>query len=105
MTGQADIVAGAPSVVASAGPGNSQPEMLGEVPRASFHPNSTSVEAGFFTWEIATGEVICDPVTYQMHGLPLDQPATMEQFLSRVPPSDLAQVLRAIEQKAGTSPP
>lgn len=77
---------------------DSLPEMLDEGHRASFHPNTTTVDAGFFTWEIESGEVICDPVTFRMHGLPEDGPATMDHFLSRVPPSDLAQLLQVMEQ-------
>jgi serine phosphatase RsbU (regulator of sigma subunit) len=62
-----------------------------------FRPKSTSVDAGFFTWDIATGEVMCDPVTFQMHGLPPDAAATIDTFLSRVPESDLPQLLEAME--------
>ncbi len=60
--------------------------------QASFRPLSSSVDVGFFAWEIATGEVICDPVTYRMHGMAEQQVGTMDAFLARVPEEDLAQV-------------
>lgn len=60
--------------------------------RSCFEPNATSVDAGFFTWEIASGDVVADPVTYQMHGLPETASSTMSAFLSRVPESDLERV-------------
>lgn len=65
---------------------------------AGFHPNSTSVDAGFFTWDIASGTVIGDPIVYRMHGLPDDTSASMESFLSKVPPAELPQVRRAMER-------
>lgn len=103
MTRPADIVAPAFQSTAAESADGRQPDALDDGLRASFHPNSTSVEAGFFTWDITSGEVVCDPVAYRMHGLPEDRPATMDQFLSRVPESDMAQVLRAMEQMVASS--
>jgi hypothetical protein len=67
-------------------------------PMMVFQPNATSVNAGFFSWEVATGQVVCDPVTYQMHGLPADSSATIDTFLARVPPDDLPGVVEAMEK-------
>jgi serine phosphatase RsbU (regulator of sigma subunit) len=64
----------------------------------SFRPKSISVDVGFFNWDIATGEVVCDPVTFRMHGMPELQSASMDQFLARVPASDLPQVRAAMER-------
>lgn len=66
--------------------------MLSEGPDAFFLPHSSPVETGFFTWEIAAGQVICDSVTCRMHGLPENTSATMDAFLSNVPDSELASV-------------
>ncbi|HUZ25595.1 MAG TPA: SpoIIE family protein phosphatase [Streptosporangiaceae bacterium] len=74
------------------------PEPLTDWPLMVFQPNATSVEAGFFTWEVATGEVICDPGTYRMHGLPEATSASMDAFLSRVPESDLPDVVEAMKR-------
>jgi serine phosphatase RsbU (regulator of sigma subunit) len=66
-------------------------------PRPPFRPSSTSVDAGFFTWDIGSGEVVCDPVTYRMHGLPEDPAATIDTFLSTVPDTDLPQLRQAMD--------
>ncbi len=71
-------------------------DIVADVALTVFHPSATSVEAGFFTWDITSGEVICDPVTFRMHGL-ADRPiATMDALLARVPQSDLTQVQQAL---------
>ena len=61
-----------------------------------FRPGVTSVSAGFFSWDMIANEVVCEPGTYALHGLPEDGPATMETFLSRVPEEDLADVMAAL---------
>lgn len=101
MTQPGDVVTEAPPAddPVQKGP----PNILRDRARTSFHPSSTSVDAGFFTWDISSGEVVCDPVTYRMHGLPEDSSATMETFLSRVPESDLSQLLEAIERMVAAS--
>jgi serine phosphatase RsbU (regulator of sigma subunit) len=71
-------------------------DIVADVALTVFHPNATSVEAGFFTWDIDSGEVICDPVTFRMHGLKDHIVASMDTFLARVPDSDLAQVREAM---------
>jgi PAS domain-containing protein len=74
------------------------PEPSADWPTVVFQPNATSVDAGFFSWEVATGEVTCDPVTYRLHGLPEDASANMDGFLSRVPESDLPHVIEAMQR-------
>lgn len=80
-------------------------DIVADVALTVFHPSATSVEAGFFTWDIASGEVICDPVTFRMHGLEDHLVASMDSLLARVPDSDLAQVraaMAAMIASAGT---
>ena len=81
----------APQVTAprAAGPGR---------PAAAFQPKVTSVNAGFVTWDMATNEVVCEPGTYALHGLPENSPATMQAFLARVPEEDLPGILAAMRQ-------
>jgi Stage II sporulation protein E (SpoIIE)/PAS fold len=76
--------------------GHDAKDIVADVALTVFHPSATSVEAGFFTWDIASGEVICDPVTFQMHGLEDHLVASMDALLARVPDSDLAQVRAAM---------
>jgi PAS domain S-box-containing protein len=77
--------------------GQPSTDIVADVALTVFHPSATSVEAGFFTWDISTGEVICDPVTFRMHGLSDGLTATMDTFLAQVPDSDLAQVREAMQ--------
>ena len=67
-------------------------------PAAAFQPKVTSVNAGFVTWDMATNEVVCEPGTYALHGLPENGPATMQAFLARVPEEDLPGVVAAMRQ-------
>ncbi len=64
----------------------------------TFRPKSISVDVGFFTWNIGTWQVIADPIVFRMHGLPEQDSASMDDFLSRVPPSDLPDVRTAMER-------
>src|SRR5580658_1203981 len=80
-------------------------DIVADVALTVFHPSATIVDAGFFAWDIGSGEVICDPVTFKMHGLSDRLVATMDSFLSRVPEDDLLQVqeaIRAMTASAGT---
>ncbi len=80
-------------------------DSLGNVALTGFQPNATNVDAGFFTWEITTGEVSGDPATFRLHGLPEQESAPMAAFLSRVPEPDMAAVTQALERmitKCGT---
>jgi serine phosphatase RsbU (regulator of sigma subunit) len=65
-------------------------------------PNATRVDAGFFGWDVATGQVVCEPNTYRLHGLPVDGSATMDTFLSRVPAGDRDHVAEALRQMMGS---
>lgn len=76
--------------------GDGAAHMLSEGVGAFFLPHSSPVETGFFTWEIASGQVICDSVTYRMHGLPENASATMDMFLAKVPDSELPSVRAAM---------
>jgi PAS domain S-box-containing protein len=80
-------------------------DIVADVALTVFHPSATIVDAGFFAWDIISGEVICDPVTFRMHGLSDRLVATMDTFLSRVPEDDLLQVqeaMRTMVASAGT---
>ncbi len=63
-----------------------------------FRPDAASVTAGFFSWDMSANEVVCEPGTCELYGLPEDRPATMETFLSRVPEEDQADVIAAMRQ-------
>ncbi len=83
----------------------SEADIVADVALTVFHPSATIVDAGFFAWDIKSGEVICDPVTFRMHGLTDRLVATMDAFLSRVPEDDLIQVqeaMRTMIASAGT---
>jgi serine phosphatase RsbU (regulator of sigma subunit) len=98
MTQPSDIV---PRVVSAGDPranGDEPSGTLRDRGWSHFRPTSAAIDAGLFTWDIASGEVECDALTYRLHGLPEDPSATLETFLSRVPESDLPQVLEAIER-------
>jgi serine phosphatase RsbU (regulator of sigma subunit) len=98
MTQSREVIAHVPASRQPAPAGNGSPATLRDRGSPAFRPNSASVDAGFFTWDITSGEVMCDPVTYQMHGLPQASSATIDTFLSRVPESDLPQLLEAMER-------
>ncbi|MFE1773485.1 SpoIIE family protein phosphatase [Streptomyces sp. NPDC059008] len=70
----------------------------------AFQANASIVQAGFFCWEISTGEVSCDPVTLALHGMPESGPSDIASFLAAVHESDLADVrdaLGAIAESCG----
>ena len=69
---------------------------------ALFHPSITSVSAGFFGWDMATGQIECEESTYRLHGLPTDGSATVEMFLGRVPAQDRDVVREVLEQLTGS---
>src|SRR5215472_9464077 len=94
--GQREIAEPAVGSATQAADEHDAKDILADVALTVFHPSATSVEAGFFTWDIPSGEVICDPVTFRMHGLTDHLVATMDTFLSRVPESDLVQVREAM---------
>jgi serine phosphatase RsbU (regulator of sigma subunit) len=100
MTQPREVVAHVP---AARVPGSGSPATLRERGTPAFRPSSTSVDAGFFTWDITTGEVTCDAVTLAMHGLPPGAPPTIDSFLARVPEPDLPQLLEAMEAMTAES--
>lgn len=61
-----------------------------------FQASASIVQAGFFSWEIATGEVSCDPLTLALHGMPENGPSDISSFLAAVHESDLADVRDAL---------
>lgn len=67
---------------------------------STFQASASSVQAGFFCWEISAGEVHCDPVTLGLHNLPEVSPTHLEGFLSAVPEADLIDVRQALGQIA-----
>ncbi|MFG2290950.1 SpoIIE family protein phosphatase [Streptomyces sp. NPDC048595] len=76
----------------------------GESDPVAFQANASIVQAGFFCWEISTGEVNCDPVTLALHGMPENGPSDISSFLAAVHESDLADVsdaLGAIAESCG----
>ena len=98
MTQPGEVVARGQHAGDPVATGNGSSATLRDRTWSAFHPSSTTVDAGLFTLEIPSGEVTCDPVTYQMHGLPEDSAGTMDMFLSRVPDSDLPQLREAIDR-------
>lgn len=65
-----------------------------------FHPSAGPVQAGFFCWDVATGEINCDPSTFRLHGLPEGSPPHLDTFLSRIPESDLPEFVGALQSMA-----
>ncbi|SEE22132.1 Serine phosphatase RsbU, regulator of sigma subunit [Streptomyces sp. 2231.1] len=57
-----------------------------------FQASASIVQAGFYSWEIATGEVSCDPLTLALHGMPESGPSDISSFLAAVHEADLADV-------------
>ena len=66
-------------------------------PPVTFRPGVTSVSAGFFGWDMLANQVICEPGTYGLHGLPEGGPVTMDAFLARVPEEDRAELITALQ--------
>ncbi|MFE2320197.1 SpoIIE family protein phosphatase [Streptomyces sp. NPDC059441] len=68
-----------------------------ESSNSPFQPSAGPVQAGFFCWDVATGEINCDPLTFSLHGLPEDGPPHLDSFLSRIPESDLPEFVVALQ--------
>ncbi|MFE5216368.1 MULTISPECIES: PP2C family protein-serine/threonine phosphatase [unclassified Streptomyces] len=58
----------------------------------AFQASASIVQAGFYSWEIATGEVSCDPLTLALHGMPENGPSDISSFLAAVHEADLDDV-------------
>ena len=80
MTQPGEVVARVPPAREPLQAGNGSPGTSRDRGPSAFRPSSTSVEAGFFTWDIVSGRITGDPVIFTMHGLPDDQPATIDTF-------------------------
>ncbi len=103
MAQPGDVVARVPPAREPLQVGNGSPGTSRDRGPSAFRPSSTSVEAGFFTWDIVSGRITGDPVIFTMHGLPEDQPATIDTFRSRVPESDLPQLLEAMDRMTASN--
>ena len=62
-----------------------------------FTPSGFDATAGFYNWLLATGEVICDERTYELHGLGPDPAHRFEAFLKRVPPEDVPDLVEMLD--------
>ena len=62
-----------------------------------FTPSGFDAAAGFYNWLLATGEVICDERTYELHGLTPDPAYRFEAFLERVPQEDVPDLLEMLD--------
>ncbi len=63
-----------------------------------FSPSVTPVEAGFFSWDMATGEVTFENGLHALHGLTAEGPATIAELLDRVPDEDAASLISAMRE-------
>ncbi|HEX4787495.1 MAG TPA: PAS domain-containing protein, partial [Actinospica sp.] len=66
-----------------------------------FTPSGFDAAAGFYNWLLATGEVICDERTYELHGLVPESAGRFEAFLERVPPEDVPDLLEMLDPLLG----
>jgi hypothetical protein len=66
-------------------------------PRLDFVPSGVNASAGFFTWHLETGDVVCDEQTFRLHGLPADTEPQFDRLLSRVPAEDVERLLRTLD--------
>ncbi len=79
--------------------GPPETEEPGDGPRdgvvwSNHRPRVSAVEAGFFRWDLASGEVTLEPGIRRLHGLPADGPATLAELLDRVPEEDAPGLAR-----------
>ncbi len=63
-----------------------------------FRPTVSTVEAGFFSWDMSTGEVTFEAGLHALHGLTGEGPATIAELLDRVPDGDGSSLLAAIRE-------
>jgi hypothetical protein len=76
-----------------------KPDYLGEAPwsRLDFVPSGVNASAGFFNWQLETGDVVCDEQTFRLHGLGSDAEPKFESFLATVPPEDREHLLHTLQ--------
>ncbi len=101
--GQGEVTAAVPGFGRTTRAVRDSSDIVADVALTVFHPSATSVEAGFFTWDISSGEVICDPVTLRMHGLVRRAGRDHGHVPRRVPDSDLSQVQEAMRKMVATA--
>jgi GAF domain-containing protein len=65
-------------------------------------PSATTAAAGFFTWQIADGSIICDEEMYRLHGLSPNARPHFDTFLERVAPHEVEPLLRTLDGVIGT---
>lgn len=82
-------------------PQGSGPQANGGWDEFGFTPSGFDATAGFYNWLLATGEVICDERTYELHGLEPDPALRFESFLERVPPEDVPDLLEMLDPLLG----
>lgn len=61
-----------------------------------YAPSGVSASAGFFNWQLPSGDVVCDEQTFRLHGLSPDADPQFETFLGQVPPEDVEDLLRTL---------
>jgi serine phosphatase RsbU (regulator of sigma subunit) len=67
--------------------------------RGAVHrPRVSTVEAGFFRWDLATEQVTLEPDIRRRHGLPGEGPVTVAELLARVPEEDVPSLVAALRE-------
>jgi hypothetical protein len=66
-------------------------------PRLDFVPSGVNASSGFFSWQLETGDVVCDEQTFRLHGLPPDADPQFRALLAQVPPEDLDRLRRTLD--------
>jgi serine phosphatase RsbU (regulator of sigma subunit) len=90
--------AGDSLVPVQAGPPAGEARPDSEERGAVHRPRVSAVEAGFFRWDLAAGQVTLEPVTRRLHGLPGEGPATVTELLARVPEEDVPSLVAALRE-------
>src|SRR5260221_13664986 len=74
MAQPGDVVARVPPAREPLQVGNGSPGTSRDRGPWAFRPSSTTVEAGFFTWDIVSGRINGETVFFSMRGRPEEQP-------------------------------
>jgi serine phosphatase RsbU (regulator of sigma subunit) len=91
------VVWGGLTVPAQAGPPGREEGRDGVV-WSSHRPRLCPVQAGFFSWDLAAGQVTFEPAIARLHGLTADGPATLAELLDRVPEEDSPDLVAALRE-------